>query len=93
MLKIKDNVNLKDLEKYGFEFYERGTVEQYLIEIHDPYNPRAQLIILPITRTIIIDSNNATFIKDKLDILYKLIEDGLVEKVKEDIGDKDENNK
>lgn len=36
MLKIKDNVNLKELEKFGFKYYEDG--DFYCYEKADPLN-------------------------------------------------------
>ena len=55
----------------------------YKVYIQNPqYNSPACLIVSPVSRKIVIDTNS-TFIRDKLDILYDLIKDDLVEKVKE----------
>ena len=83
MLKIKDNVDLEVLEKFGFKLTGEKS-ESYKVNIEDPKNfNSAILIVTPVTRKIMIDTSN-TYIKDKLDILYDLIKADLVEKVKVD---------
>lgn len=74
MLKIKDNVDLKELEKYGFSLNNK---EWFLLDING-----ATLQIKPITREILIDSYNTETYHNPA-ILYDLIKDGLVEKVDE----------
>ena len=78
MIKIKDNVDLKELEKFGFE-------------------PRYNKITGKIVRYIKIDDRNVVkyvnndynhtpyweVILQSNDLLYDLIQAGLVEKVKE----------
>lgn len=81
MLKIKDNVDLKELEKFGFKLYGRNS-ESYRINIEDKRYREAYLIVTPVTRKITIDASD-TYITDKLDILYDLIKEDLVEKVGE----------
>ena len=82
MLKIKDSVDLEVLKKFGFELIGKSA-ECYKVYIQNPqYNSPACLIVSPVSRKIVIDTNS-TFIRDKLDILYDLIKDDLVEKVKE----------
>ncbi len=83
MLKIKDNVDLKELEKYGFKVQKRVTVENYVVNINDSKCSSARLIVIPLSRKLIIETN-LTYISDKLDILYDLIKADLVEKVSDE---------
>ena len=74
MLKIKDNVDLKELEKYGFKYekyYEYG--KYYLLRRN------GKVIIRIVERKLKLHSNNKTY-----STLYDLIKDGLVEKVGDD---------
>lgn len=80
MLKIKDNVDLKELEKYGFEYDElykcyvggyshrelhlRVDMETKEIRMYEPFR----------------DNDNT---ENNIELLYDLIKDGLVEKVEE----------
>lgn len=78
MLKIKDNVDLKELEKYGFEensFYYSKTFnfEYYKVEI-DIEKDRKYLII----KNDYYDSNYACYIPS---LIYDLIKADLVEKI------------
>jgi hypothetical protein len=74
MLKIKDNINLKELEKYGFD------IEQLKDEEDQIYGFDSNLLFDKDSKIIIIPWNN----QDKcLNTLYDLIKDDLVEKVKE----------
>lgn len=80
MLKIKDNVDLKELEKYGFEensFYYSKTFnfEYYKVEI-DIEKDRKYLII----QNDYYDSDYACYIPS---IIYDLIKADLVVKVEE----------
>ena len=80
MLKIKENVDLKELEKFGFQLVGEKN-ESYRVNIENKnYNSQALLIVTPVSREISIDTGS-TYIKDKLDILYDLIKADLVEKV------------
>ena len=95
MLKIKDNVDLKELKKYGFEMF----YNKYTGEVEDIYLPYGFLNSTPIIyfkkRAKLIFRN----VKDKhgdgmrvevpdnrvahnrfLNVLYDLIKDGIVEK-------------
>lgn len=79
MLKIKDNVDLKELEKYGFE---KGFRFQSL-------NPLPIVAIVDTNRKLLIQystsgwyDNNYWYLYDKnQDKIYDLIKAGLVEKV------------
>lgn len=77
MLKIKDNVDLKELEKYGFgKSFVTGNYRYCL----DDY---ATLWIDDYTRELSIDVEGRFFCETifTFDILYNLIRAGLVEKV------------
>ena len=71
MLKIKDNVNLKELEKLGFKIKN----DNCIISIH--YNQA--FFITPNTDKIIVPDK--IIIANDLNVLYDLIKAGLVEKV------------
>ena len=74
MLKTKDNVDLKELEKYGFkyeQYYEYG--KYYLLRRN------GKVIIRIVERKLKLHSNNKTY-----STLYDLIKDGLVEKIGDD---------
>lgn len=86
MLKIKDNVDLKELEKYGFvndeihgrkvKIKEMMTKEKWNSEIVEIDLITGQLQIF------IDDEYYESYTKsDTLDFIYDLIKDGLVEKV------------
>lgn len=93
MLKIKDNVDLEELEKYGFEYesvlevyYKMIIPKKYLIFLFN-YQPKARVITITKERKIVtkkmdnwLDWNECR--TDEKDI-KKLIKDGLVEKVNE----------
>ena len=80
MLKIKDNVDLKELEKYGFQYYEKVYVKE--IERAEP------LFGLGESKKIYVDDDSQNIsigigLYDtdiELDTIYDLINDGLVEK-------------
>lgn len=80
MLKIKDNVDLKELEKYGFKEYSNGGYSSY----PRTYKEYAEIII---EKDKIIEINpfgeNDVIVCSLLDTLHELIKDGLVEKVDE----------
>lgn len=79
MLKIKDNVDLKELEKFGFKYYEKG--EFWCIE---KYYSDANIFV---NKDKTIDFEDEWWGKDfeLLDILFDLIQAGLIEKVKENV--------
>lgn len=81
MLKIKDNVKLKELEKFGFELKELDG-EYYEYDINDN---RTNIIVDCENRQIGIPTSlygdiPSTYIEN-LDILYDIIKENLVEKV------------
>lgn len=86
MLKIKENVDLKELEKYGFEFYARTITYYYKINASEfleiPANKDSKYYKQ--IRLFIDDEYYECWTDEKsFDKLYDLIKDGLVEKVKE----------
>ena len=89
MLKIKDNVDLKELEKYGFEYQPMFNSKKE--EVSGVYKIafsyefiRYDYIIDAEYRDIMLMTDNRGVDDDNMrefDILYDLIKDGLVEKV------------
>ena len=77
MLKIKDNVDLKELEKYGFVKQQVGMDLAYARYLLKGYYKES--IIIWLDRKIQVEAI------DILDLLYDLIKEDLVEKV----GDKE----
>ena len=83
MLKIKDNVDLKELEKFGFTRYEPD--EYYRVD-EDECNKSARYILWENdfgTMDIEEDTRRIWTISSNYDILFDLIQAGLVEKVEE----------
>ena len=81
MLKIKDNVDLKELDKFGFE-YKEYSLESSNYKFYDftPNNSISVIQIEIISRLIYLNDNNKY---DGLSKIYDLIQAGLVEKVKD----------
>ena len=84
MLKIKDNVDLKELEKFGFLKWENGcgTIG------YSKYFVRGSINIIEKDKEFDNEYNNERVIKDNdvihdVDIIYDLIQAGLVEKVED----------
>lgn len=88
MLKIKDNVNLKDLEKYGFK-YTPDCYEKCILYLQNTFDGAIYIritndrIVYPVCDLDMYNLGNNNEFKIH-DILYDLIQDGLVEKVIED---------
>lgn len=79
MLKIKDNVDLKELEKYGFEYNEKYS---YYEDGYDKYD----VTIYILTKDRLLNCStpfdyNVEDTTTHLDTLYELIKADLVEKV------------
>lgn len=79
MLKIKDNVDLKELEKYGFKYSSFEDWHYFFDNLS---------ISLGDNREIVIDFNDDDYCEleiaiNLLNLLYDLIQDGLAEKVDE----------
>lgn len=82
MLKIKDDVDLKELEKFGFE-YKYGNVYQYLRKIDGriPY----RIYTTKNHKYLQIEIFEPVLIAHRLqDLIYDLIQAGLVEKIGEE---------
>lgn len=90
MLKIKDNVDLKELEKYGFKYHERWYDNEPECENNSSYyeldldDNRSYVVVSCHTREIFIPTSLygdiPTRCIENLDWLFDLIQDGLVEK-------------
>ena len=92
MLKIKDNVDLKELEKFGFEYNNEFGVGMYIKskwyekETNDPVYDKSKqsfsdrISLFEKDRKFIDNYNSQT--KMDYDTLFDLIQAGLVEKVK-----------
>lgn len=76
MLKIRDNVDKKELEKFGFkkDYYVDEKVYVYRFEIGTSY--KEEIIVWTSDKSIQVSCGIKT-----LTILYDLIQAGLVEKV------------
>ncbi len=87
MLKIKDNVDLKELEKFGFEYRVNNYKEQWVItrtakvkpysSWHKDCRPNLSIISVYKIDRVLTHSTH----KDVDNILFDLIQAGLVEKV------------
>lgn len=88
MLKIKDNIDLKELKKYGFEYttwFEPSAEKNADIGF---CNSILDVMIVDNgekvkDKKIKINEFNTTLSYEELDGLYDLIKDGLVEKVED----------
>ena len=80
MLKIKENVDLKGLEKYGFE---ETRHYEYYVKTYMLDNYSIKIYIDEEERQIYIRNNNydSDFSSELPNVIYDLIRDGLVEKV------------
>ena len=90
MLKIKDNVDLKELEKFGFE---KVSPSWYVLTIRDNTEEEIGIGVSLFARPRCIEIGYSTkgnggmsSLTYDLDVLFDLIQAGLVEKV----GDKNE---
>ena len=104
MLKIKDNVDLKELEKYGFKKHKNddegvlvskwiretcyGDSGDYTTNLNDYYFQFYPLIeIIPNkkgNRLLFFRLHYDKYVYELSELLYDLIKDGLVEKVRND---------
>lgn len=83
MLKIKDNVDLKELEKYGFYKPKKGEYKSYVLLTNNEPRDGSHLSICKYdnTQKMIMLIQYAYDYKLGLDVLYDLIKADLVEKV------------
>ncbi len=77
MLKIKDNIDLKELEKFGFAWNEKYKEYQFF-----SYNKDERLCVEDDRRLLFEDFSGFCIIEG-LDVLFDLIKADLVEKVEE----------
>lgn len=86
MLKIKDSVDLKELEKFGLKLGNSWHMDCYNCEGEDVYSLYS-IDIIPQTReiycTIFTDFNGSAHITGLPNKLYDLIQAGYIEKVEE----------
>lgn len=87
MLKIKDNVDLKELEKFGFKIHEWAEQSYYFMKEYCYDYCNVYITINIKTRKLIMEIDDEAFSCEVgtilLGVLYDLIQAGLVEKVKE----------
>lgn len=86
MLKLKDNVELKELEKFGFKYVEDRSFEGDFSYCEKRIGGNVVLGIGARNRRFLADitekDNNMTYIfSDGLDVMFDLFQAGLVEKV------------
>ena len=90
MLKIKDNVDLKELEKFGFKYYEYTSDDNkkekgcYIVAYYDGWSMRiAKQEDAPNCDNLIelYADERENNLSEPMDILFYLIQAGLVEKV------------
>lgn len=80
MLKIKDNIDLKELEKFGFEYVEIRYGKEYHLLVGGEI-----LSVVEDNRGVYIQTENIWNIaEDSLGVLFDLIKADLVEKVEND---------
>lgn len=75
MLKIKDDVDLKELEKFGFKW------DEYYTEYYIFSKNKDEKVSVTEDRRILIEDFSGFSIVEYLDVLFDLIQAGLVEKV------------
>ena len=86
MLKIKDSVDLKKLEKFGFEInfvtgvYKKELKSNYMDNYYIEVQKSRRIIIETRIKDEYIGNLKSTN-TDELDVIYDLIQAGLVEKV------------
>ena len=80
MLKIKDNVDLKELENYGFTVTPSGTAYS-LFKSYPKTSDELDITIIPSTRELDVYVSELWLLDDLFDSIFDLIKAGLVEKV------------
>lgn len=87
MLKLKDNVSLKELEKFGFRYVEDRSFEGDFSHCYKSIGNNVELSISVRGRDIYAytntEENNTYIFSDGLDVLFDLIQAGLIEKVED----------
>ena len=82
MLKIKDNVDLKELEKFGFENDGYNYYYDFIPYNEDTSNGQYVLVDIK-TRKIYLDYIDLDYFDKSVELLYDLIKADMVEKVEE----------
>ena len=87
MLKIKDNVDLKELGKFGFKHSYGIYTKEYVRDELDGEMPYKTVAIEESNREIAISPTRGSFMQFntdiELDIIFDLIQAGLIEKIEE----------
>ena len=83
MLKIRDDVDLKELEKFGFKEIKTSNGNIYYFQITKNYAEYVHITIYN-DRYITLDVNYEDYFTEDIDIFYDLIQAGLIEKVVEE---------
>lgn len=85
MLKLKESISLKELEKFGFRYVDDRSFEGDFSYCDKVIGNNVTLGISARVRGIFTDiateENNTYIFSDGLDVLFDLIQAGLVEKV------------
>lgn len=82
MLKIKDSVDLKELEKYGFKYCDVSKYDDFLDEKFMSYIYKNKQIYIDEDRSFAhCEWPESMNLSEKEDMLYDLIKADLVEKV------------
>lgn len=84
MLKIKDNVNLKELEKFGFKKEKEEEVYTYYDYLGIDADCKINMYVSGETREIATEIDEYVNSYEMHDEMYDLITAGLVEKVEEE---------
>ena len=83
MLKIKDEIPLKELEKFGFKKAKSTVVDIYYYPIVWNYGLYIEITV-NVDRTISLDVNYEDFSTEDIDVLFDLIKADMIEKVVEE---------
>ena len=85
MLKVKDNVDLKELEKFGFKYEVNGCGTEYYAKINEEevYTGYSHIVIVINEKEFPNHKNKERMIPRHipLDLLFDLTQAGLIEKV------------
>lgn len=86
MLKIRDGIDLKELEKFGFELTYLDLFYNYIKYIDEDIDDRQVLLrVFSDTREIIVEAQNIEiFAFGNLTTLFDLIQANMVEKVSDE---------
>ena len=85
MLRLKENISLKELEKFGFSYVDDRSFEGDFSHCDKLIGNNVELSISAQGRSIYAytntEENNTYIFSDGLDVLFDLIQEGLIEKV------------